>query len=75
MKHLTVEQRYQIEALYAHYPRVTQKQIAKQLGITESRLSREMKRNKMQSGKYKAENAQQYNDYRHHIKPKKATYS
>ncbi len=71
MKHLTVKQRYQIEVLYAQYPRVTQKQISKQLGITESQLSRELKRNKMQDGKYKAENAQQYTDFRHHTKPKK----
>jgi len=27
------------------YPRVTQKQISKQLGISESQLSRELKRN------------------------------
>ena len=75
MKHLTVKQRYQIEVLYAQYPRVTQKQIAKLLGITESRLSRELKRNKMHNGKYKAENAQQYTDYRHHTKPKKKRLS
>lgn len=58
MKHITTEQRYQIEA----YLKVGKKQkwIALDLGLSESAISREIKRNKSKRGHYIAKNAVKY---------------
>lgn len=64
MAHITVEQRYQIQALLA--AGMKQKEIAKILGRDKSVISRELSRNRLNNGKYKPEVAQQY--YRHRRK-------
>jgi len=53
-KQLTAGQRYQIAILLSKG--FTQKQIALDIGTSESSISRELKRNKMYSGKYDAKN-------------------
>jgi IS30 family transposase len=72
-KQLTAEQRYQIATLLSKG--FSQKQIALFTGKSESCICRELKRNKMYSGKYDAKNAHQYTVFRHQIKPKKIRYS
>jgi IS30 family transposase len=64
MAHITVEQRYQIQALLAAEKKP--KEIALILGKDKSVISRELSRNRLQNGKYKPEIAQQY--YRHRRK-------
>lgn len=60
-KHITFEQRYEIEAML----KVGRKQaeIAKAIGRHKSTISREIKRNKLYNGTYRANNAQGF--YRH----------
>ncbi len=72
-KQLTAEQRYQIATLLSKG--FTQKQIAVYVGKSESCICRELKRNKMYSGKYDAANANQYAVFRHQTKPKNTRYS
>lgn len=72
-KQLTAEQRYQIATLLSKG--FNQKQIAVFTGKSESCICRELKRNKMYSGKYDAKNAHQYAVFRHETKPKKIRYS
>lgn len=72
-KHITVEQRYQIEAYFnAGY---SQTEIALQLGKDKSVISREYRRNRLQSGVYRAKSAQLF--YEHARKPcrKKSKFS
>lgn len=64
MAHITVEQRYQIQALQAAGN--NQSEIAKILGRNKSVLSREFSRNNLDNGKYKPEVAQSF--YRHRRK-------
>ena len=64
MAHITVEQRYQIQALLA--AGMKQKEIAEILDRDKSVISRELSRNRLNNGKYKPEVAQQY--YRHRRK-------
>ena len=60
-KHITVEQRYQIEAYFnAGY---SQTEIALQLGKDKSIISREYRRNRLQSGVYRAKSAQLFYEY------------
>ncbi|MFK8289217.1 IS30 family transposase [Capnocytophaga canimorsus] len=56
-KHLTLEQRYEIKA-YLKCNK-SQKFIAQQMGVSESTISRELKRNKLKRGGYNHQNAQQ----------------
>ena len=72
-KQLSAEQRYQIATLLSKG--FTQKQIALYIGKSESCVCRELKRNKMYSGKYDAKNAHQYAVFRHKTKPKNTRYS
>lgn len=72
-KQLTAEQRYQIATLLSKG--FTQKHIAVFVGKSESCICRELKRNKMYSGKYDAKNAHQYAVFRHQTKPKNTRYS
>lgn len=62
--HITVEQRYQIQALLAAGN--NQSEIAKLLLRDKSVISREFRRNRLDSGKYKPEAAQSF--YRHRRK-------
>jgi len=55
MKHLTKEQRYVIKALLSRG--VTQKEIAKEIGVDKSTISREISRNKTKTGKYNPDKA------------------
>jgi len=74
---LTLEQRYQIEALKAAGH--NQSFIAKGLGVDKSTISREVNRNVPKRGigakKYSAGKAQNKTDTRHKIKPKKILFS
>ncbi|WP_392420191.1 IS30 family transposase [Capnocytophaga canis] len=56
-KHLTLEQRYEIKA-YLKCNK-SQKFIAQQMGVSESTISRELKRNKLKRGGYNPQNAQE----------------
>lgn len=58
MKHISIEQRYQIEA----YLNLKQSKdfIAKQLGVDRSSIYREVKRNRLANGKYSARKADEY---------------
>lgn len=58
MAHITVEQRYQIQALSA--AQKMQKEIAEIVGKDKSVISRGLKRNCLSNGKYKPEVAQNY---------------
>jgi IS30 family transposase len=58
MKHLTKEQRYVIKALLSRG--VTQQEIAKELGVNKSTISREIDRNKTKTGKYNPEKAHMF---------------
>ena len=62
--HITVEQRYQIQALLVAGNK--QIEIAEILGKNKSVISRELSRNRLVNGKYKPEMAQQF--YRHRRK-------
>jgi IS30 family transposase len=62
--HITVEQRYQIQALLAAGN--NQSEIAEILGKNKSVISRELSRNRLANGKYKPEVAQAF--YRHRRK-------
>jgi IS30 family transposase len=62
--HITVEQRYQIQALQAAGN--NQSEIAKILGRNKSVISREFSRNRLDNGKYKPEMAEAF--YRHRRK-------
>lgn len=62
MAHITVEQRYQIQALLNAGKNQTE--IAQILGKDKSVISRELKRNRLANGKYKAEMAEQFYRYR-----------
>lgn len=60
-KHITAEQRYQIETyINAGY---SQKRIAGAMGKDKSVISRELKRNQLFNGIYKARNAQEFYEY------------
>jgi IS30 family transposase len=56
MKHITIEQRYVIATL--HKRGIEQKEIAIEIGTSESTISRELKRNATKRGKYNADTAQ-----------------
>lgn len=56
MSHLTSEQRYVISSL--HKRGISQKEIAHEVGTSESTISRELKRNATKRGKYSASTAQ-----------------
>lgn len=62
MAHITVEQRYQIQALLA--AQKNQIEIAQILGKHKSVISRELSRNRLANGKYKPEVAQAFYRYR-----------
>jgi IS30 family transposase len=53
MKHLTLKQRYEISALFAR--NISQKEIALQVGVSESTISNEKKRNKKSDDLYDAD--------------------
>jgi transposase, IS30 family len=61
-QHLTENQRYEIAA-YLKCNK-SQKIIAEQLGVSESCISRELKRNKLKRGKYNALRAQEFTNIR-----------
>ena len=58
MKHLTKEQRYEIQSLFKRG--VSRTEIAKELGVHKSTIGREVKRNCTKRGKYQAERANTY---------------
>lgn len=62
MKHLNQSQRYVISAL--HKKGFSQSEIAKELGVHKSTISRELKRNVTKTGKYNPTQAQQYAEIR-----------
>ena len=70
--HLSLEQRYQIEALFT--AGISQKQIALQLGVHPATICRELKRNTakrgLTSGEYQARIADRRAHIRHQKKPK-----
>ena len=66
---LTPEQRYKIEALINSSTGLNQKQIAEQVGISESTLSRELKRNSRPLAGYVAKKAQDFAQKRRAKKP------
>lgn len=76
-KQLSLEQRYQIESLIK--VGIKQKQIAAQLNVHASTISRELKRNIAKrgrtAGEYKATNAQRKTDIRHTEKPKQELFT
>ena len=57
--HLTPEQRYKIDTLFNAPNRLNQKEIAQQVGISESVLSRELKRNSRPRAGYKAQQVEE----------------
>lgn len=74
---LCLEQRYQLEALLE--AGLKQNSIAKQLGVSASTISRELKRNVAKRGRtahtYIASNAQRKTMNRHHTKPKQIRFN
>jgi IS30 family transposase len=74
---LSLEQRYQIEALLK--AGIKQKDIASQLGVHPSTISRELRRNTARrgqtSGGYQARNAQRRTILRHRSKPKQIRFT
>lgn len=58
MKHLTSEQRYVIQSLSRR--RISNTEIANELGVHKSNIGRELKRNSSKRGKYQAEKAHMY---------------
>jgi len=74
MKHLTLEQRYEISAMYKLG--LLQKDIAKSLKKDKSTISRELKRNcDSRNGQYRATLAQTKCERRHKEKPKKIHFT
>jgi IS30 family transposase len=74
MKHLTLEQRYEISAMYKNG--ALQKDIAKALQKDKSTISRELKRNRDgRNGQYRASLAQTKCERRHKEKPKKVYFT
>jgi IS30 family transposase len=74
MKHLTLEQRYEISAMYKNG--ASQKDIAIALGKDKSTISRELKRNcDGRNGQYRATLAQTKCERRHKEKPKKEHFT
>jgi transposase, IS30 family len=74
MKHLTLAQRYEIEALKKQ--NFSQAHIARAIGRDRSVVSREIRRNSDQrNGEYRAELAQRKADERHRDKPKLARFT
>ena len=75
--HLSLVQRYQIEAFRKAGMR--QKNIAQEIGVHPSTISRELGRNTAKRGKtageYVADNAQRRTEQRHHSKPKVVKFS
>lgn len=75
--HLSSEQRYQIEALLQN--EVTQKEIARIVGVSASTICRELKRNIPKRGRgaleYHAKIAQRRTNIRHQTKPKHIKFS
>ena len=71
--HLTPEQRYKIDALINTLSPLSQKEIAQQVGISESTLSRELKRNSRPRAGYKAKQAQELSEKRRFVNPLKIT--
>lgn len=75
--HLSLVQRYQIEAFLKAGMR--QKNIAQEIGVHPSTISRELGRNTAKRGKtageYVADNAQRRTEQRHHSKPKVVKFS
>jgi len=75
--HLSLNQRYQIEALLN--AGLKQKNIAEQLGVSASTISRELSRNVAKRGRtahaYIAVNAQRKTSLRHRMKPKKVCFT
>lgn len=74
---LSSEQRYQIEALLQN--EVTQKEIARIIGVNASTICRELKRNTPKRGRgaleYRAKNAQRRTVLRHQAKPKHVKFT
>ncbi|MFT6964543.1 MAG: IS30 family transposase, partial [Flammeovirgaceae bacterium] len=69
MKHLTSEQRYTIERMLGNG--YSQRKIAEIIGVDESTVSKELKRNKdMRSGEYRAKLAHSKSEERKKEKPK-----
>jgi len=75
--HLSLDQRYQIEALLK--TGITQKQIAGIVGVDPSTITRELKRNVGSRGRgagvYHSSNAQRRTTLRHQEKPKKVIFT
>lgn len=76
-KQLSLEQRYQIEALMK--AGIPQKEIAKTVGVSPSTICRELKRNVGSRGRlancYFASNAHRKTDFRHRNKPKQVVFN
>lgn len=70
---LTPEQRYKIDALFNSSQPLNQKQIAEQLGVSESTISRELKRNSRPRAGYQGKYAQELSEKRRFVKPFKIT--
>ena len=74
MTHLTLEQRYKIEAYRNHGKGISE--LAEYLGIDKSVISREIKRNSDgRSGLYKADLAQRKTNFRHQTKAKNCKFN
>lgn len=74
MKHLTLEQRYEISAMRKNGS--SQQDIAEALQKDKSTISRELKRNKdARNGEYRASLAQSKCERRHKEKPKKVYFT
>ena len=75
MSHITLEQRYEIQAMIINAG-FLQKEIAKTIGKSESAISCELKRNKdRRSGKYIASTAQKKYEKRQKEKPKSKRFT
>ncbi len=66
---LTPDQRYKIDVLFNLSTGLNQKQIAEQVGISESTLSRELRRNSRPRAGYEAKKAQEFAQKRRSKKP------
>lgn len=76
-KQLTLVKRYQMEAIFTTQPEMTQKELAQQLGVHPSTVSRELKRYRVlnASKAYGANLAQQQSDARRSAAQKFTKYS